>query len=210
MRARRPGSLAAVVLVAVVLAAAVLVGCRSSTAPPAAAGHGEQSLAALRASAALQACPAGGGPAAAQPAGQPALPELTLACLGAGAAVPLRRLTGTPTVLNLWGSWCAPCRQELPAFQQLSGRAGGRLRVLGVVVEDPPERALSLAADLGVHFASVLDPTGRVSRAVRRPVLPVTVLVDAAGRVAQVYTGPPLRYDDLRRMVADRFGVRLG
>jgi thiol-disulfide isomerase/thioredoxin len=185
-----------------------LGGCGGATSSgPGGAGHGEDSLPALRAGAALRECPAAGAPAAAQPAGQPALPDLTLPCLGAGEPVALRRLAGTPTVLNLWASWCAPCREELPAFQRLSGQAGNRLRVLGVVVEDPPARALSLAADLGVHFPNVLDETGQLKRAIGRPLLPSTVLLDAAGRVVQVYTGPPLRYDDLRRLVADRLRV---
>ena len=52
-----------------------------------------------------------------------ALPDLELPCLGSAGgsapALPLRRLTGTPTVLNLWASWCAPCREELPALARL-------------------------------------------------------------------------------------------
>ena len=164
-----------------------------------------QPVAALRAAAALEPCPAPGGSA---PTGSGSLlPDLTLQCLGDGDPVALRRLAGTPTVLTLWASWCAPCRQELPAFQRLHVDAGRAVRVLGVVTEDPVGSALSLAAGTGVHFPSVVDDTGRLKRALGRSLLPTTVLVRADGGIAQVYTGPPLHDDTLRRLVRDRLGV---
>jgi thiol-disulfide isomerase/thioredoxin len=199
------------------LAGLLLTGCGSAPDDGAAGRHAE-AAAQPAGPAALDRCPAGrpgsGQPDAGQPgAGQPGsgleLPELTLPCLGAGDPVPLRQLAGTPAVLNLWASWCAPCRAELPAFQQAYAAAGGRLRVLGVATEDPPDRALALAADAGLHFASVVDETGKLRRALRRSALPVTVLVGADGRVAQVYAGPPLSYADLRRLVRAELGVAL-
>jgi len=171
-------------------------------------------LDALRAAAALEPCPGGTtGSADLDATGQSpseaagALPERALPCLGSGGAVSLRRLTGTPTVLTLWASWCGPCREELPAFQRLHASAGGRVRVLGVLTEDPPEPALSLAADTGVRFPSVIDEKGEVKRALGRSLLPTTVFVRADGSVAHLYTGPPLRDDSLRRLVRERLGV---
>jgi thiol-disulfide isomerase/thioredoxin len=180
---------------------AVLAGCTSTPGDGAAGRHAGVAVQ----PAALARCPATAGPAS----GQPTLPDLTLPCLGAGDAVPLRQLAGTPTVLNLWASWCAPCRAELPAFQQAYAAAGDRLRVLGVATEDAHGPALSLAADAGVHFASVVDDTGKLRRALGRSALPATVLVAADGRVVRVYAGPPLSYDDLRRLVRTELGVAL-
>lgn len=204
--ARRRGGWLAAGALAAVLAVPVSgctggAGAADGPADGAAGRHAEVTANPAR----LAPCPAATG----QSNGSPALPDLTLPCLGGERAVPLRRLAGTPTVLNLWASWCAPCRAELPAFQQAYEAAGGRLRVLGVVTEDSPAKALSLAADAGVHFASVLDETGKLRRALGRSGLPATVLVAADGRVARVYAGPPLRYDDLRALVRTEFGLAL-
>jgi cytochrome c biogenesis protein CcmG, thiol:disulfide interchange protein DsbE len=195
-------------LLAAVLATIGLAGCARGGSVPAGGMHrvtGE-SLPALRAAAALEACPAAGTEPATSAA---TLPDLTLPCLGVGEPVPLRRLGGAPLVLNLWASWCGPCRQELPAFQQLHATASSRIRVLGVVTEDAPDSALSFTAAAGVHFPSVVDATGKLKRALGRSLLPATLLVRADGRIAQVYTGRPLQYADPVRMVRARLGVAL-
>ena len=147
-----------------------------------------------------------------------ALPDLELPCLGGaggtGAAgpapLPLRRLTGTPTVLNLWASWCAPCREELPALARLHRAAAGKVRVLGVASQDRPGAALAYAADQQLPFGSLDDSAGRLARALRRPGLPVTVLVAADGAVADVYQGPPLTDRTLRTLVRTQLGVEVG
>lgn len=145
----------------------------------------------------LAACPAPGDPTTST-AG---LPDLRLTCLGGGAAVPLRRLTGTPTVVNLWASWCPPCKEELPAFSRLAQDAGSRLRVLGVASRDRGDEAEAYAMDAGLPFPSVQDDAGDLLRALRRPGLPVTVFVRGDGSVAQVYQGQPLTDATLRALV---------
>jgi thiol-disulfide isomerase/thioredoxin len=138
------------------------------------------------------------------------LPDLALPCLGAAdgeATVPLRRLTGRPLVLNLWASWCPPCREELPAFARLSADAGARLRVVGVASQDVPANSVAYAADAGLPFASLQDRAGDLGRALGRRGLPVTVLVTADGTVARVYQGPPLTDATLRALVRDTLRV---
>lgn len=185
-------------LLAVLGAAALLAaGCtdgdppRTAT-PPAASG----------ATADLPACPEPGTPATV-PA---ALPDLELTCLGGGGTVSLRRLTGTPTVLNVWATWCGPCREELPAFGRLQADAGTRLRVVGVA-QDAPGRSAEYAADNALPFPSVQDETGDLSRALRRRGLPLTVLVGADGTVLETYQGRPLTDATLRALVRDTLGV---
>ena len=143
-----------------------------------------------------------------------ALPDLELPCLGSGGgsvpALPLRRLTGRPTVLNLWASWCAPCRDELPAFARLHADGAGKVQVIGVASLDRPGSAVTYAADAGLPFGSLEDQDGRLARALRRPLLPVTVFVAADGAVAGVYQGRPLTDTTLRKLVREKLSVDVG
>lgn len=152
---------------------------------------------------ALPDCPAPGPPSTS--AG--ALPDLELPCLDGGPGLQLRRLTGTPTVVNLWASWCDPCKEELPAFARLDQDAGTRLRVLGVASRDIPGRSVEFAGAAALPFPSLEDRSGDLGRALRRNGLPVTVFVRADGSVAESYLGRPLTDATLRAKVRTLLGV---
>jgi thiol-disulfide isomerase/thioredoxin len=147
-----------------------------------------------------------GAPAPARPPAEP-LPELTLPCFTGGQPVRLRDVRG-PAVLNVWQSTCAPCREELPAFQRLADRAAGRLKVVGVVSRDSREGARSFGTDLRISFPNVEDSQRRVQAAFGRTALPLTVFVDAGGSVRHVYNGPALDDARLNELVRTRLGVR--
>lgn len=155
---------------------------------------------------------AGSTAAAATPAtaaggqlGRP-LPDVRLPCLAGGAPVRLTDLRG-PAVINLWASWCGPCRRELPALQRFADRAAGRVHVLGVVTRDAPARAASLATDLGVSFPAVDDPEQRLLRDVRGPGLPTTVLLDRDGHIRYVQPGQEMDGPELARLVREHLAV---
>jgi thiol-disulfide isomerase/thioredoxin len=112
------------------------------------------------------------------------LPDISLPCLGGGRAVHLSGLTGKPTVINLWASWCTPCRQELPALQDFYERADGKVRMLGVDFEDTrPGAALKLLRQTGVTYPQVADFAKAIDQAVGPHPVPTTVLVDGSGQV---------------------------
>ncbi len=193
------------VLIALALCAAASAGCAPASTHPGASTP-DTRLAGLRAKASLQPCPAPHRPAA----GRSVLPDVTLSCLSGGPSVPLRRVTGIPTVVNFWATWCAPCRGELPDLQRFARSAGARVRVVGIDTEETsPSAALSFLQAAKVHFPSLYDQAGRVSHAVGLPGLPGTVLLRADGSVAAVEP-KVLSYDALRGLVADRLGVRIG
>jgi cytochrome c biogenesis protein CcmG/thiol:disulfide interchange protein DsbE len=135
------------------------------------------------------------------------LPDLTLACLGDGPAVRLAGLRGRPLVLNLWASWCEPCRSELPLFADLAGSAGSSLRVLGISVQDDPGAALSLLTDTDVHYASMRDDDAGTKAPLRWTGLPMTLFVDADGVIRHTQRGEITSEEQLRGLVQEHLGV---
>jgi thiol-disulfide isomerase/thioredoxin len=181
--------------VALVLLLAV-AGCGGGPRPV----QGGQSGAAL-------CVPPGEASVAAAPsrAAQP-VPDLTLPCFRPGTATRIAHL-GVPAVINLWASWCGPCRQELPAFQRYADRAGDRVRVVGVNTSDRRDAAESLADELRLRFPMLSDQDGSLLAAVGRTALPVTLFVDAAGGLAFLYNATALDEASLARLVEQHLGV---
>ena len=183
-------------LVAGTVLAGLLAGCTAETETPVAAPPAESVLAP---------CPeqtdepaAAGG----------ALPALAFDCPG-GGRVDLGRAPGVPTVVNLWGSWCTPCREELPLFQELADGAGDQVRVLGLISKDGVPQAESFATDAGVTFASAFDGEGQLMAELGLNALPYTAFLDADGRLVHSEIGPVESVDELRGLVAQHLGVQL-
>jgi thiol-disulfide isomerase/thioredoxin len=186
--------------VAALLLAGLLAGCTSGESAAAPSGASTPAP-----DPAFQPCPEPGATAA---SGDPTLPALTFDCLG-GGTLDLGRAPGVPTVVNLWASWCGPCREELPLVQQLAAAAGDRVRVVGVVSKDGRQEATSFAADAGAQFPSGFDAQGDLMTRLGLRGLPYTYFLDPDGAIAYVQTGPVTSYDDLRALVAEHLGVQL-
>ncbi len=111
-------------------------------------------------------------------------------------------LAGDITVLNFWGSWCAPCRVETPEFQAVyADVAESGVQFLGVDVKDNRQMAQAFVDSVGAEYPSLFDPRGEVAMAFRgfpANVVPSTILIDRAGLVAAVYVAV-VPEDDLRR-----------
>jgi cytochrome c biogenesis protein CcmG/thiol:disulfide interchange protein DsbE len=142
------------------------------------------------------------------PAAASDLPAVSLDCLG-GGTLDLTRAPGVPTVLNLWASWCGPCREELPLVQQLADAAGDRVRVVGVASKDGMPQATSFAADAGTTFASAFDGDGAVMTGMGVNNLPHTVFIAADGSVAYFQVGPVHSLQEFEELVATHLGVQL-
>jgi thiol-disulfide isomerase/thioredoxin len=181
--------------IALLLVAAGLV--REDAAP---AAPPAPDLAALRTAAALEPCPQGLGPE---------LPDLVLPCLGGGPDVALRaQAPGRPTLVNVWASWCAPCADEVPELVEFHERAGDRVGLVGVLTTDVRSRGLAFSRDFGVRYPSVVDDDGVVLRAFSSGP-PVTLFLDAAGRVVHQRSGAFRDLAELEGLVAEHLGVRL-
>ena len=148
---------------------------------------------------------AAAAPAGAQ--GEP-LPELTFSCFTGGAPVALRDVRG-PAVINIWASWCPPCRKELPAFQRLSERSAGRFQVIGVNSRDSRSAAQSIGEDFGVRFPMLIDQGDALQRALNRNALPLTLFVDGDGRVRHTDASGALDGATLADLVHRHLGVEV-
>ncbi len=156
-------------------------------------------------SAPLQACPDQPDEPAAGPR---TLPPVELSCPG-GGALDLGRAPGVPTVVNLWASWCGPCREELPLVQDLADAAADRVQVVGVISKDGVPQADSFASDAGVTFPSAYDRDGALMDGLGINVLPFTYLLDADGALVHTHVGPVTSLEELRGLVAEHLGVQL-
>ncbi len=100
-------------------------------------------------------------------------------------------LAGDITVINFWGSWCAPCRVETPEFQAVyADVSGSGVHFLGVDVKDNRQLAQAFVDSVGAKYPSLFDPRGEIALAFRgfpANVVPSTILIDREGRVAAVY-----------------------
>jgi cytochrome c biogenesis protein CcmG, thiol:disulfide interchange protein DsbE len=140
-------------------------------------------------------------------AGGAALPALAFDCAG-GGTLDLARAPGVPTVVNLWGSWCGPCREELPVLQEFADGAGDRVQVLGVISKDGLPQAESFAVDTAVGFPSAFDGEGELMAQLGLNGLPYTAFLAADGTVAHSELGPIASVDELRGLVAEHLGVQ--
>ena len=134
-----------------------------------------------------------------EPAAPQPLPPLIFQTLD-GQPASLADFAGKVVVLNLWATWCAPCREEMPSLDRLQAQFADRgLVVLTLSVDRAgPERVQKFLDEIGVKQVHVYrDPKAAATRAVRVPGLPATILVDRQGKevgsvlgIAQ-WDGPP-------------------
>ncbi|SEK42364.1 Thiol-disulfide isomerase or thioredoxin [Blastococcus sp. DSM 46786] len=177
-----------------------VAGCSSGESPGVAAPSPTSSPAEV-----LAACPE---QPAAEAAGAERLPPLSFDCPG-GGSLDLARAPGVPMVVNLWGSWCPPCREEMPLLQEFSEIAGDQVRVVGVISKDGLPQAASFAEDAGVTFPSAFDGDGELMAELGLNVLPFTYFVDAGGALVHTEAGPVSSVDELRGLVTEHLGVQL-
>lgn len=123
------------------------------------------------------------------------LPDLTMEPMTVGGpTLELAELRG-PAVVNLWATWCAPCRRELPAFQEVS-EARPDVRFVGIDIGEDAGKAQAFIDELGISFDQFVDARGELTDALGTAALPVTLVVDADGSVATEHLGP-MTVDDL-------------
>lgn len=141
----------------------------------------------------------------AEPGTEPA-PDLELPCFTGGQAVEVSAIRG-PAVVNLWASWCLPCRKELPVVQRFANRTAGKVHVIGVNTRDDREAAIGLAQDFDLTIPSLFDPGERLWVEVEARGLPATLFIDGQGQVRYLYNSEALDDATLASLAARYLGV---
>lgn len=109
----------------------------------------------------------------------------------------LSELRGKPLIINVWASWCGPCRAEMGSLERLSRRFGGKeFNIIGISTDDHVEPAAAFLKQSKVTFDNYHDRSLLLESMLGANTIPLTVLVDAQGRVlrkvrgAKVWDGP--------------------
>jgi len=128
---------------------------------------------------------------AAEPAAKyPSLPDTEFTTLE-GRPFRLTDLRGQVVLLNFWATWCAPCRGEIPEFNELVREHGGRgFAVVGVTSHDTPEQVRGFQKSVPQQYTVLFGPEDTPDRFNNGPGLPVTYVLDRQGRVREKILGP--------------------
>ncbi len=112
----------------------------------------------------------------------------------------LRELRGTPVVVNIWGSWCAPCRVEAPDLAEVSREFEERVQFVGVDILDDREAARQFILEFDWPYPSVFDPDGEIRDRLGYIGQPVTIVYDRDGNKSFEWVGA-LNAEILRREI---------
>ena len=96
----------------------------------------------------------------------------------------LQEFRGKPLIINVWASYCGPCLQEMGSLERLNRRYGGKhFTVIGISTDDYPDRAMAFVKKSGTTFSHFIDTKLFLENMLGADRLPLTLLVDAQGRV---------------------------
>jgi thiol-disulfide isomerase/thioredoxin len=120
------------------------------------------------------------------------LPPFTFNDAG-GKAVSLADFNGKVVLLNIWATWCVPCREEMPALDKLETKLGGKdFQVVAVNIDKGgPEKAAAFLKETGAtNLALYTDPTTKLFATLKSVGMPTTLLIDREGREIARLVGP--------------------
>jgi cytochrome c biogenesis protein CcmG, thiol:disulfide interchange protein DsbE len=120
----------------------------------------------------------------------------------------IEALRGYPVIVNVWASWCGPCRFEFPAFQRFSAEYGKRVAFLGIDSEDSDDAARTFLEEAPVPYPSYIDPDKEIANSIGASLgLPDTAFYDRRGELLYLKQGP---YDDEPELRSDIERYALG
>jgi cytochrome c biogenesis protein CcmG/thiol:disulfide interchange protein DsbE len=110
----------------------------------------------------------------------------------------IARLRGYPVVVNVWASWCVPCRQEFPVLQKLSARYGKKVAFFGLNSEDSDDAAATFLREEPLPYPSYTDPDKAILDSLGGfGGLPDTAFYDKSGKLVNLKQGPYTKDSEL-------------
>jgi len=130
-----------------------------------------------------------------------------LECLGSADAISVDSIRG-PALINIWGTWCAPCRQELPHFAHLLNKYRDKVDVIGIAVEEKNQATVKkFVRSNGITWPILYDAKG-VTEEKFGPGVPVTWFINKSGKVTHKKYGPFRSEEELELAVIKYLGVK--
>jgi thiol-disulfide isomerase/thioredoxin len=136
------------------------------------------------------------------------LPDATLQGLN-GPPRKLSDFRGRPLLINVWASWCGPCRAEMASLERLAWMdMAGSFSVIGISTDDYPDKARAALQASNATISHYIDSKLRLENMLGASQIPLTVLVDADGRVLRKIYGAQ-RWDGPQalQLIAETFGL---
>jgi len=128
-----------------------------------------------------------------------------LECLGGGAPIAADAIVG-PALINVWGTWCAPCKQELPHLAEFLQKSDGSVQVVGIAVEEKSQAIVrKFIENSGMTWPVLYDRSGS-TRATFGMGVPVTWFIDETGEVVHKKYGPFNSTEEIELAVAKYLG----
>ena len=131
---------------------------------------------------------------------------VTIECLDGSAGASMESLRG-PMIINVWGSWCAPCREEMPYLRELA--ATGKVQIIGIDVEEKSmEAARKFVVEQGMTWPNLYDKDGSTKSSFGVGV-PITWYLNSKSEVAYKHIGVLKSKDQLFSHVEKYLGIKL-
>jgi thiol-disulfide isomerase/thioredoxin len=165
---------------------------RSWAVTVAAAGAIGLALAGCSSSSSTGAVAADGGVVTVIPAAQRKAPIVMSGTTVEGKPLDIATLRGKPLVMNVWGSWCGPCRSEAPALESAYKDLASTTNFVGIAFRDTVTGAKGHEKEFGITYPSLFDEGNlllSLNGAVTSQSIPVTLILDSQGRIAGRYVG---------------------
>ena len=133
-------------------------------------------------------------------------PDFSLERLGGGDLITLSDLRGKVILVNIWASWCPPCREEMPAinrvYQEYESQ-GFEVLAVNTTYQDNEEDAAAFAQNLGLTFPILLDRTGEIRQLYLLRGLPSSYFIDREGIIRSVVVGGPMTETLIRTKIQE-------
>lgn len=111
-------------------------------------------------------------------------------------------------MINVWASWCAPCRDEAPYLSEVAGMGEDELLTVGLLYDESDKQAAITVAEASAQrYAHLVDDEQAIRGPLRVPGPPVTFFVTADGRLAHTKVGPFADSAEIRALLAEHLGV---